>query len=784
MAMASVPATDATKTFLELVQLWIKAHPVSTSAVSPANVALAAAKILLKQSNRNWMASANANLAAILLVLFVNEGLQAERRRDSEGVEGDGDPQILGIGMSEVFEMVETIISANAITRTELLSSVAAVDKLGTTTEFVCSQQLAAVLFAHKDARTMQPPQRGERPSTRLSLRSVWARREAAWELVQVHEMIAITFGFVVAFWTSSRMSSGMGRTVVVAAVSLIGWCTIAVIFPSAATTPGFARLSTPLVVAHGLATLFVVCYNYMTASHVNRACEAVHALLCLAVGLNSGQSLARLYRRRRCGQGYGWIHVRTTLAIDGLSFVAATLALRWVGPPQVYPPGQVQFHSALARGFTTLGLAVVGTQSNRHRVKKLILTIAAKLGPASAERNVETLFHSMSAVLEELSTAAPAQPAELSPRSTISAKPYFGIWGSPLPPCVNKLPCAESAQISQEMPPDLYYVFRRKLAQNFTVQRAIVSALALSGPLLHSLFGEWEGILFTLGTLPGDTRLVMYTISVYGTSMIIAAAFPINATSDAGAKFCAPIVACSALRCIGVVLDVRNCRTYLVNSTCSLVHLTASAIIFSIWLVGVHMGVRARLSWQVARCVHVIEGSTFVLCTVLLRILGPVARYPPGNMSFVAALARGVLPVLLGGFILTPQNRIKFSQLANHLGFNHVTLSLGELTAMQSDIGSDNAVGWEDRHTRPRSDSLDTPEEDNGPCSSVSHHTAKLCDPSAAVTRRYIPVGCEGRQSDSFSEGDACSSVSHHTAKLCDPSAADTRRYIPVGCE
>ena len=275
--------------------------------------------------------------------------------------------------------MVETIISANAITRTELLSSVAAVDKLGTTTEFVCSQQLAAVLFAHKDARTMQPPQRGERPSTRLSLRSVWARREAAWELVQVHEMIAITFGFVVAFWTSSRMSSGMGRTVVVAAVSLIGWCTIAVIFPSAATTPGFARLSTPLVVAHGLATLFVVCYNYMTASHVNRACEAVHALLCLAVGLNSGQSLARLYRRRRCGQG-GWIHIRTTLAIDGLSFVAATLALRWVGPPQVYPPGD----SVSQRSGPWVYDA--GTCGGRHAVKpaprqKLILTIAAKLG-------------------------------------------------------------------------------------------------------------------------------------------------------------------------------------------------------------------------------------------------------------------------------------------------------------------------------------------------------------------------------------------------------------------
>ena len=202
-------------------------------------------------------------------------------------------------------------------------------------------------------------------------------------------------------------------------------------------------------------------------------------------------------------------------------------------------------------------------------------------------------------------------------------------------------------------------------------------------------------------------------------------------------------------------------------NSTCSLVHLTAAPS-SSAYGLSESIYVRARLSWQVRAACMSSKAQLSCSARSCCVYLAP-SRYPPGNMSFVAALARGVLPVLLGGFILTPQNRIKF-QLANHLGFNHVTLSLGELTAMQSDIGSDNAVGWEDRHTRPRSDSLDTLQSGDGPCSSVSHHTAS-CGPQRS---RHTPLHSgrvRGRQSDSFSEGDACSSVSHHTAKLCGPT-------------
>ena len=55
--------------------------------------------------------------------------------------------------------------------------------------------------------------------------------------------------------------------------------------------------------------------------------------------------------------------------AVDGVGFVVCTLAMRGLGPPPAYPPGNTTLWSALLRGASTLGLSVLLTPANRVRL-------------------------------------------------------------------------------------------------------------------------------------------------------------------------------------------------------------------------------------------------------------------------------------------------------------------------------------------------------------------------------------------------------------------------------
>ena len=679
--------THEAQEFAEIVRSWIEAHPVSTSALGKAHIQLAAAKILAKKSGRNWLVTANARLAAVLLVLFVHEGLQR-----SESGTGN-EPQILGIGMSELYDMSRDVITTAKISRFELLDAMVDIDTLGAATDLIQTNQLAAALF----------------PSTRVlarkgpSLRSLWAGRAHAKDFVDVVWLIVVTFGLVIAFWTSSLKWEDpiMSRTTLVSICTWTGFFTVAVVFPAETMPRAGLRLFTPLILTHGLITPTVVWHNYFHgAAHANDACRAVHALLCIVVAVNGLQSITRACLLQRCTT-YGWGSIRATLAADGIAFVVATLLMRCLGPPAAYPPGLVRFGGALARGLMTIAIALVGTPSVRLLARELVLFAAAWLGSPSASSRLETLFISIALVLDGSSNEVHATEVHATPQP-----PKLGSCSPPAadvlpaasdaapgactaPPAdaadakldvleVRRLPHVESAGLSADLPWHLQSPLRQKLYQNFTRQRAIMSALALSGLLLHSLFGEWD-FLFTFGTLPRDSRVLVYVVSVYSTSLIMAATFPRDPSSEAGAQFTvAPVIAGSILRCFGVALDLYHTGP-LVNDACTCVHRATSVVLFAVWLIAALQGLAARFTWRSARCVHLLEGTSLVLCTMLIRALGPSPSYPPGGMSFGAALARGGFAVFLGAGVLSPQNRARIAQHANSLGLNQLIISLAE---------------------------------------------------------------------------------------------------------
>ena len=455
---------------VELVRNWVEMHPLRGDVLSAADIHAAAAKIMLKQAKRNWRLGANARLGAILLVLFVHEGLEV-----GGGGSGESEPHILGIPMSEVYEMLEDVISEAGLTKRGLLDNVAEVDTIGSTTCLMQTMELSAALFPSEAPPAVRAP---------------------------------------------SLRTTGSGRS----------------------------------------------------------------------------------------------------------------------------------------------------KQATSAEAESLLAT----------------------------------------------------------------LPYVESADLSSDIP-DYYFKqmpMRQKLSQSFTRQRALLALLSVLGTSFSLLFGEWDfvglgvewgSVCGSLGTLSRDSRLVMYVVSVYSTSLLIMAAFPYNLSSAAGTQFLLPILVGSVLRCVGVVLDVYHTGP-LVNPACTAVHRLTSVVLFGAWLSTPVQAWAGRFDWYWGRGIHMIEGVALVTCTLLIRALGPSEHYPPGGMSLSAALARGGLAIVLGGLVESPPNRRRLARLANHFGVNHVVLSLGDLDL--------NPVNHRDAYGAIRPPSL--PEVTSGssltsPPRAASHHTSKM---------------------------------------------------------
>ena len=217
----------------------------------------------------------------------------------------------------------------------------------------------------------------------------------------------------------------------------------------------------------------------------------------------------------------------------------------------------------------------------------------------------------------------------------------------------------------------------------HFSRQQAALSICSLAGPLLHSLFGEWD-FVYALGSLPADSRLLTYLLSVYGSTLFVIVSFPECAAVEAGSRFTfVPVVVGGILRCFGVCLDYYHTQTH-VNDACTCLHSGMAVSLFLLWLAATALGIRRRFDWAAARWVHTLEGTLLVLCTLGLRALGSPPSYPPGEMSFPVALTRGGLAVILGTFFLAPASRSQISLMAKNCGWNDVFVNAATIMPIQ----------------------------------------------------------------------------------------------------
>ena len=119
----------------------------------------------------------------------------------------------------------------------------------------------------------------------------------------------------------------------------------------------------TSLVVWAGVTVFFFV----KTKSHVNLPCKLVHAAICLttAAAWSSAFVLSLLGR-------YTWSACRVQYTVDGAAFLVGVLALRALGPPPAYPPGNVSLVVALLRGAFSVTVALTFTPELRTRLAAL----------------------------------------------------------------------------------------------------------------------------------------------------------------------------------------------------------------------------------------------------------------------------------------------------------------------------------------------------------------------------------------------------------------------------
>jgi hypothetical protein len=76
---------------------------------------------------------------------------------------------------------------------------------------------------------------------------------------------------------------------------------------------------------------------------------------------------------------------------------------------------------------------------------------------------------------------------------------------------------------------------------------------------------------------------------------------------------------------------------------------------------------------------VLLLDGFEFCRMAFALRRDGPPPIYPPRNGTFLFAIVRGLVTITIGA-MLSHSNRHRLAALANHFGWNHVTLTLNHV--------------------------------------------------------------------------------------------------------
>lgn len=657
------PAAFETQ-FLELCDAWIAANPVHSTALSAASLRLAAAKVLVKQTQRTLLSPSlqGARVAGILLVLFVHEGLQGQKKEAKDAAAGNeprlpSEPQILGVGMSEFYQLLKETVAHSQLTREDVLAAVIDVDLDGRTCS-LCAQsnQLSKSLFGHPSSSSSDAGTQKNHKPPRLgpSLRALWAARPAADLAIRWHFWMIVVNGAFLSAWPSVQVLSGppswltaSWRSIAVSISTTIVVASLAVVFPTGLDSKAGARFVWPGALMNGLGQALTLVAGLFQSPHPNGHCQAVYGLLAFGIVFKDVQSCYLTWHAR-----YSWRLMRLHFVVDGVLFILADVALRYLGPPVAYPPGNVMFEYTISRAIVMVLIGITFSERTRRRLRGLSSFILR-----------EPVIVSMVQSLDDANRYPVAESAHID--ELVATMQWAMQWDRER---VEKL-------------------VRRQLNRRY-VRHSIILTLTVFGWFFVveqlKLF-RLDGGLFSEQAISEQVRALLFgaTFACIATAiaLLVTANFPSDLDSAAGRLFLLPLTIICA-----VFTSYFAWRSYMddgvavqVNDPCRRVHAIlciCSPLVWSSLMVRCAAG---RMTWSHARVVLLLDGLTFILAALAMRHFGPPPFYLPHNVSLPEAVVRSAITPLIAA-CLTPSLRQYVAKMANQSGLNHVCVNLMQL--------------------------------------------------------------------------------------------------------
>ena len=382
--------------FMKLVDEYIQTYPLADGGALSRNcVRLAAGKLLLHKRQQqsggpraHWPGEGAARVAAILLVLFVQECLVNSQQA------------ILGFDEAEFYEILSNLVRKAGVKREELVAELIDVDKEGSATQLASSNELGELwagdgtadagglrrravtsLQAVKEApdETIEWSDDTLLPETlsdtrlpgiassaaplyrrKLFLRSLRFRMACA--------VVSLVWFFAVEFICISRVyGKDFAQVALFCTTSSFGTTVTVASFPRDLASHKRFTFLPCCVTAFSVCIAAYLQFFYRSQSHVNFACTVVHAIVSVLAPA-AWASAAVL-----SGRGwYTWRAARGVLFSDGATFLLGTIALRALGPPPAYPPGNISYNVALFRAIVPLVWSAILTPDRRVRFAEL----------------------------------------------------------------------------------------------------------------------------------------------------------------------------------------------------------------------------------------------------------------------------------------------------------------------------------------------------------------------------------------------------------------------------
>ena len=196
----------------------------------------------------------------------------------------------------------------------------------------------------------------------------------------------------------------------------------------------------------------------------------------------------------------------------------------------------------------------------------------------------------------------------------------------------------------------------------------------------VHTLFAILGGVALIFFQGVGRTTFVCISLSSAAVSAVIV--FPHDLGSDGACKMVFPSLCVTATVAVAVTgrswYSLRD--TDAMNPACRLVH---ALLVIGVLLNGGSSTLKCalrRYSWFTARRTLFCDGLLFFTAALLMRHFGLDADsnlWQPGEVTYSAAIARGLVTMFLGWPFLTPANRLRLKAIADRLGYEPLAHSL-----------------------------------------------------------------------------------------------------------